>query len=632
MRNLTIFLVVIYGLQILNIICNDSNKDIIELISNDIIPKKNDEKYYYLAFLHTTDIHGVFFPKKRTLPSGGEYSIGGLEYLGKYISIMKEEWGDQFMYFDSGDQFQGSIEGDISHSEMIMDFFNEYNLQNAALGNHEFDYGLHYLKRYMNSAKFDFLVSNIKNKTNGKPLDLPNFKGSKILELKNGIKIGIIGLTTLEIEKSKTNNASDIIFQDYLNIVKEESKQLREKGANAIIVLGHLGISCNYKTEEKNHKRLYKYGIRNKQTLKEKDKEKDFKHCKSKSEGLHLLNKIEPGILDLFLGGHTHSVAHHWINDIPLVSNERNGQNAHIIYLPFDRETHKLNNDLIQIEGPIPICEKIFETNHRCNFDILNEGDELKYGKLKNYNFHGKLIEKDEKAKNVAKKYQTKFDSYEKDILTKSNDYFEATRLGENTLGNLYTDFLRQISGADISIINTNSLRTPLYKGVITNATIQSFDTLNFKIVKFNAYGWEIKKIISEVQIAKKGLYPISGLKIVMNEIPKKVVSIKIFDGQKEYDIEDEKLYSIASTNFLFPIKEGVKGGDDFKNISKWFKPKNAEYIKNEFGSSYTKDNFIEYLRNIEVLKADKHYDEENKRIRIINYDSDSRNEVYEDE
>ena len=63
MRNLTIFLVVIYGLQILNIICNDSNKDIIELISNDIIPKKNDEKYYYLAILHTTDIHGVFFPK-----------------------------------------------------------------------------------------------------------------------------------------------------------------------------------------------------------------------------------------------------------------------------------------------------------------------------------------------------------------------------------------------------------------------------------------------------------------------------------------------------------------------------------------------------------------------------------------
>ena len=114
-----------------------------------------------------------------------------------------------------------------------------------------------------------------------------------------------------------------------------------------------------------------------------------------------------------------------------------------------------------------------------------------------------------------------------------------------------------------------------------------------------------------------------------MTEIPRKVLSIKIFDGLKEYDIEDEKLYSIASTNFLFPIKEGVKGGDDFKNISKWFKPRNAEYIKNEFGSSYTKDNFIEYLRNIEVLKADKHYDEENKRIRIINYDS--CNHIYEE-
>ena len=61
------------------------------------------------------------------------------------------------------------------------------------------------------------------------------------------------------------------------------------------------------------------------------------------------------------------------------------------------------------------------------------------------------------KKRNLWQKISNKFDSYEKDILTNSNDYFETMRLHENTLGNLYTDFLRQISGADISIINTNS-------------------------------------------------------------------------------------------------------------------------------------------------------------------------------
>ena len=40
MRNLAIFLIVICGggLQMLNIICKNLNKDIKELISNDIIP------------------------------------------------------------------------------------------------------------------------------------------------------------------------------------------------------------------------------------------------------------------------------------------------------------------------------------------------------------------------------------------------------------------------------------------------------------------------------------------------------------------------------------------------------------------------------------------------------------------
>jgi hypothetical protein len=50
------------------------------------------------------------------------YSIGGLEYLGKYASIMSEEWGERFLYFDTGDQFQGGIEGYISQGNICWIF------------------------------------------------------------------------------------------------------------------------------------------------------------------------------------------------------------------------------------------------------------------------------------------------------------------------------------------------------------------------------------------------------------------------------------------------------------------------------------------------------------------------------
>ena len=625
MKGLFLFFI-FFKIQLLNITSKKSKikseEDIIELISTNILPKKEDKDYYYVAILHTTDIHGAFFPDKRILPDGQEYTVGGLEYLGKYISTMKKEWGDQFLYFDSGDQFQGSIEGELSNSQMIMDFFNAYNLKNAALGNHEFDYGLEYLKEYMNSSKFGFLSANIKNGTTGKTPILPNFNRTRILTFENGIKIGIIGLTTLEIEKSKTNNASFLHFQDFYNIVNEESKKLKEQGADAIIILGHFGTSCLYSKEKKNRRNLYEYDLRDYQSL-------DQDKCKKSSEGITLLEQLDYGTVDLVLGGHTHSIVHHWVNGIPIVSNEKYLPNAHIIYLPFNRNTHKLNNELIKIEGPLPICEKIFSDYNRCNLNIFTKEAQEKYGKLKKFKFHGVLIEKDEIAKNIAKKYQKIFNSYNEDILTKTNDNLEATRLNENSLGNLYTDFLRQIPGTDISIINTSSLRTPLYKGNITNATIQKFDTLNFKIIKFNAYGWEIKKIMSQVQVGKKALYPVSGLKLVISIFPKKLISIKLYDGLNEYEIKDEKLYSIASTNFLFPLKDGEKGGEDFRTVSNWFKPRNVEYINNKFGRSFTKDHFIEYLRNIDEIKENKYYDEENQRIRLINNDlfSDFENE-----
>ena len=110
------------------------------------LPNPNDEEILYIPILHTNDIHGSFYPKKILLPSGNTYSIGGLPYLGKYLSIMSEEWKDRLLYFDTGDQFQGGIEGYISKGRIMMDFFNELKVKKSVIGNHDFDYGFDFMK------------------------------------------------------------------------------------------------------------------------------------------------------------------------------------------------------------------------------------------------------------------------------------------------------------------------------------------------------------------------------------------------------------------------------------------------------------------------------------------------------
>ena len=600
----TLFYICIFSLILISV-NNLKEEEIIDLDPQSEVPDPNDPEILYIPIIQTNDIHGSFYPKKILLPSGGTYYIGGLEYLGKYISIMYEKWGDRLLYFDTGDQFQGGIEGYISQGQIMMDFFNELEVEKSVIGNHEFDYGVKFLKKYMNMSNFKWILDNVRNTTSGKYITFPNQQKSTIIEI-GEIKLGLIGITTVETPYSTNIALPDLKFEEYKKIIEEESKKLKNEGADAIIVLGHVGLYCNNDLDEVK----LEYKIRNKD-LKQED-------CRHSDEAYILLNKLNKDVIDLFLGGHKHDVSHHWINDIPIVTNDRNGKYAQIIYLPFDRTTHKLLNDKILFEGPLPICDKLFKNKKLCDLPVVNEKEEEDFGELLNYRFHGKLIEKEENITKIGNKYIDIFNEYDKDFLTLTLDHIESSKEHENALGNLYTDYLRHISGVDIAVVNPGAFRTPLYRGNITNATIHSFDPFGNDIVKFKAYGWEIKKMFQQLQKGSKGFYPVSGIKMtVRNQPTRKLLSIKLYDGFKESEIKNNQLYTLASTNFCFPLEPDEEGGDDFKTVYQWFRPREAEYIVVGRYNS-TRDTLIEYLRYIDQLKSDKYYNINDQRMRII--------------
>ena len=573
------------------------------------VPTPNNSDIYYIPIIHTNDIHGSFYPKKILLPDNEMYSIGGLEYLGKYASIMSEEWGERFLYFDTGDQFQGGIEGYISQGNIMMDFFNTLKVKKSVFGNHEFDYGIPFLKEYMDKANFDWIIDNVKNTTTGKYITFPKQKKSMIIEAGDNnfkVKLGIIGLATKETIASTNTKIDDLFFDDYVKIIEEESNKLKAKGANAIIVIGHLGLYCRNDPDEV--KLEYKY----------RDIKLNQSHCRETDEAYKLLHKLKNNTIDILLAGHRHDVTHHWVNGFPVMSNDRNGKYAQIVYLPFDRKTKELINDKIVFEGPLPVCEKIFSIKKICDLPVITNEEYEKYGKLKKFTFHNKLIEKDSTITNIANNYSDLFNEYDRDVLTHTEEHFEGSKEHETNMGNFYTDFLRHISGADIALINGGAFRTPFYRGNITNATVYSFDPFGNDIVKFQAYGKEIIRMLRQLQSSDKGFYPTSGLRMTVRKNPsKKLLSIKLWDGYNEEDIDDERLYTIVSNDFCFPLEPDEVGGDDFAKVYEWFRPRNPSYISiNNFNS--TRDVLINYMRNIYELKGSKYYDENNLRMRVV--------------
>ena len=98
----------------------------------------NDDKYIYIPIVGTNDIHGRFFPSNNHVDFNGEkieYKTGGLEYIARYINILKKEYAsNRVLYFDAGDQFFQTKESILFDGNNIFEFLNTIGLNGTTLG------------------------------------------------------------------------------------------------------------------------------------------------------------------------------------------------------------------------------------------------------------------------------------------------------------------------------------------------------------------------------------------------------------------------------------------------------------------------------------------------------------------
>ena len=577
-----------------------NNEEIIEISNYERI-NPQDKDYFYIPIIGSSDIHGHFYPEEFETKNIS-YSRGGLDYLGKYINILRKEFNNNVLYFDAGDMFKGGTESELTNGDIIFDYFNLIKVDGVAIGNHEFDYDRQFLIKEGN-VTFPFIVSNIyDSKEKTKKVFGNNQVTSKIYTFdveKKKIKIGVIGLT---LKRNKGQIAGkgfdDMIFLDYKSeLISEVKKLKKENGINAIILLSHLGLEC----KEDNNMTLNIYGP---STIEE--------NCNKDSDMYKLLYSIDEGLIDAVVTGHSHQENHYFINNIPVISPINKGLYSNIIYLAFDRRNNfKIAKDKIRIEGPLPICEKIFKKGHKCEF--IKESELGEFLPLINYKFHGTLIEKEPSLQKIHDKYDKLYENYNEKIcsIIGTENILTIETNGNFYLGNLLVDIHNNILGTDISIYSYGNLRNELYPGKITSFKIKDIIPYLSNTCSFNMNGNEIKKMIKIIQKGKKKYFLISGLKqtFTKNKNGEYFLSdIKYFDGVNELELIPEKEYSISLNDYLI-----IKGGDGFNKVLSWYKPRN---LNCNHGNNI---NLIEkYLRDQKIIDIRKYKDDNNPRIRFI--------------
>jgi 5'-nucleotidase len=182
-------------------------------------------------FYAINDLHGKF------VTSGNTVGVEGLTTYMKTSSALD----DNPIFLSSGDMWQGGSYSNLTQGKIITDWMNYMNFSSMTLGNHEFDWGEEPIAQNAEIAKFPFLAINIYDKSTNKRVDYCD--GSVLVESR-GLQIGIIGAIGDCYSSISSEKVEGVYFKTgsaLAELVKEESKRLRDMGADLIVFSLHDG-------------------------------------------------------------------------------------------------------------------------------------------------------------------------------------------------------------------------------------------------------------------------------------------------------------------------------------------------------------------------------------------------------
>ena len=197
-----------------------------------------------LKIYFTSDLHGYVFPTDYT--DTIEKPMGIL----KMISAFEKDGNT--LIIDGGDTIQGSPFCTFLSSEKfdihpIATIMNTGGYDFITLGNHDFNYGKEYLKKYLDNLNANCLCTNVIDKTNELPI-LPY----KIKTMENGLKVGVMGFTTDFITRwERPENIENIDIIDTFDSIKKYYDTVKEQ-CDVIIGVYHGGFEYDLES----HKQL----------------------------------------------------------------------------------------------------------------------------------------------------------------------------------------------------------------------------------------------------------------------------------------------------------------------------------------------------------------------------------------
>jgi 2',3'-cyclic-nucleotide 2'-phosphodiesterase (5'-nucleotidase family) len=495
-----------------------------------------------LSIVGTNDLHGNVRPDS-------DGNRGGVAIFGGYVANLRAARaadGGSVLLFDGGDAFQGTLESNINEGAMVVAAYNALGYDAMVIGNHEFDYGPSgdqvtvklptddprgAIKARAAEAKFPVLTANIFDTATKKVVDWPNVHPTVVIE-RAGVKIGVIGLTTLDTPFSTmTANVKDLEFRPLAETMTQEAKRLRDEGAQVVVVVAHAGGKC-----------------------KSFDDPKDISSCLPDAEMFVALKDVPQGAIDVVVAGHTHDGVAHFVNGVAMIEGFSYGKAFGRVDLTV---TDGKVSD-VKIHQPRELCLTVARGTVRCDAKAEGEREPAFY--------EGRPVSIDKAvADAIAPAVESAATRRAEALGPKLETAILKSYGLESPLGNFVADLMKEARPkADLAITNGGGLRTNLNEGELTYGGFYELYPFDNRYAMVTTKARDVADMLRRNLMSDKGILSFGGVRATAVCKGKELVVTLRRDNGKPIKPNDTLV--VATSDFL--AGGGADGmGDGKQNI-----------------------------------------------------------------
>lgn len=480
-----------------------------------------------LLILTLNDLHGQLDPDSyRTLETPPRtVRVGGAQALTATIREMRRRRGGRVLLLDAGDFMQGSVLSNSFEGAPVRELFARLGVDAAAIGNHEFDFGpvgpqtiggadpLGALKAWALAAPFPVLSANLADQR-GAPLLAPNIRPVALVR-RAGVRVGIIGLTTVDTPgTTHPDNIRQLRFLPYLPQVRRWSRVLRRRGAEAIVLLAHVGGSCRGRAP---------------------------RTCRG--DVVRLVRALPRGTVDAAVAGHSHRCMWHEINGVPVVQACSRGKALGRIELTIGPGGVRA-----RALAPLLVCHDVFSDSGGCEA-------RLRVGPRRGHVVPSPLLARHagevQAVTQMLARYRRRLRPRPETVIARAARPLPHTRSSLSPMGLLLAEVLRRaVPGAEVALVNAGGVRAGLRAGPITYRDLYRVFPFDNQLAYAEVTGRELEQLVSSyLGREHAGFLLVSGLRYrVRCGRPLQLVRITDLQGRP---LADDRRYRVALSDFL---------------------------------------------------------------------------------